>query len=173
MNKLSILTSFICLKVVYEWILCWLQVKSLNYASHNLATIYHHLKISSLAADSEYNTNQCCCNFPFRFPFLVQSRSSVAKKRHTHCHQGLTWAHQVTWHFPDDSVIPQMADSPLTRNICPAGTRADQEWREQEPSRGICQMEHERFANCKIMWHHCCFVIILNATLTERRGGSN
>lgn len=64
---------------------CKLKASTVDYASHNLATTYHHLKILQ-ETDNEYNINQCCCNFSVvnkkclfpisaKFPFQIQSYS--------------------------------------------------------------------------------------------------
>ena len=56
------------------------------------------------------------CNSPFK------STRRASRKCVTRCQRGPTWACQVTWRLPDDSVILQMADvPPSARKHLPGG----------------------------------------------------
>ena len=65
--------------------------------------------------------NQSCCDDPVfnKTPFYssrcnlpFKSTRRASRKCVTRCQRGPTWACQVTWRLPDDSVILQMADVP-------------------------------------------------------------
>lgn len=73
----------------------------------------------------------CCCNVPVfnKTPFYSSYRNlpfkstrRASRKCVTRCQRGPTWACQVTWRLPDDSVILQMADvPPYARKHLPGG----------------------------------------------------
>lgn len=106
----------------------------------------------------------CCCNVPVfnKTPFYSSCRNlpfkstrRASRKCVTRCQRGPTWACQVTWRLPDDSVILQMADvPPYARKHLPGGdmcglrmtlTRAT----ERHLSDGALVLCKLQIANCK------------------------